>query len=363
MDKKPWPTGIRPSGNGIRVKLWKNGKLVHSETLQGDPYNAGDIKSAIKRREYLISRQRLGLPLSEHDDEAENQLFCEAAQDYMDTLEAKHSTQLSYENILNKYWIPAFGSLPLSEVTRKAIKRLLSGLDVTNKTKKNVLIPLRGVLAHAEVMPNPAEGIRFKKTQAPPVDRYTPREREKLLRELNGQEHLYFAMLFGCGFRPGEALALRRSDFDGEEIIVSNQVTRRRLEKYTKTSRRRKVYVPLWVRKVIDAQPVRIDSDYFFVNSLGGFYKDTDVFNAAWQSAHTKKRIPYRIPYTCRHTRAAELLSLGIGPADAANQLGHSVEMFLRTYSEFIEEYAANQDKSRFEPATDKIPTKKRIVK
>ena len=363
MDKKSWPAGIRPSGNGIRIKIWESGKLVHSETLQGDPHSASDLKSAIKRREYLVSRQRLGLPLNENDHDAKHQLFFEAAQDYMDTLDAKYSTQLSYENILNKHWIPTFGKLPVSEISRQAIKRALAALKITNKTKKNVLIPLRGVLAHAEVIPNPAEGIRFKKTQAPPVDRYTPKEREKLLSALDGQELLYFAMLFGCGFRPGEALALRRSDFDGEEMTVSNQITRRRLERYTKTSRRRKVYVPAWVRGVIDAQPVRIDSDYFFVNSLGGFYKDTDVFNAAWQSAHVKKRIPYRIPYTCRHTRAAELLSLGIGPADAANQLGHSVEMFLRTYSEFIEEYAANQDKSRFEPATDKIPTKKRIVK
>jgi len=359
MVSRIWPKGIRPSGNGLRIRIWRKGKLVHSETILCNPHNAGDLKSAIKRREYLTSRQRLGLPLSENDD-AEHQLFFEAAQDYMNTLDAKYSTQLSYENILNKHWIPVFGKLPASEISRQAIKRALAALNVTNKTKKNVLIPLRGVLAHAEVMPNPADGIRFKKTQSPPVDRYTPREREKLLSVLDGQELLYFAMLFGCGFRPGEALALRRSDFDGEEITVSNQVTRRRLEKYTKTSRRRKVYVPTWVRAVIDAQPVRIDSDYFFVNSLGGFYKDTDVFNAAWQSAHKKKRIPYRIPYTCRHTRAAELLSLDVGPADAANQLGHSVEMFLRTYSEFIEEYAKNKDKSRFEPA--QAPNRRKAV-
>jgi len=50
--------------------------------------------------------------------------------------------------------------------------------------------------------------------------------------------------------------------------------------------------------------------------------------------------LAYRIPYCCRHTRAAELLSKGVMPARAAKELGHSVEMFLNVYSEFIEEYS-----------------------
>lgn len=352
MDKRSWPTGIRPSGNGIRIKLWKNGDLIFSETLPGDPYDSRDIKSAIKRREHLESRLRLGLPLKQHDEHAEHQLFFEAAQDYMDTIDAKHSTQISYENILNRYWIPEFGRLPVSEISKSAIKRVLAALDVENKTKKNILIPLRGVIDHIELSPNPAAAIKIKKTQAPPVERYSLKERGKILSCIHGQDYLYFVMLYGCGLRPGEALALGRSDFDGEEFNISKQVTKRRLEQYTKTNKRRKVYVPLWVREAIAAHPVRIDSDYFFVNSKGGFYRDTDVFNAAWQAAHKKKRIRYRTPYACRHSRAAELLSLGIDPADAANQLGNSPEVFLRTYAEFIEEYAKDKDKSRFEPAT-----------
>ena len=50
--------------------------------------------------------------------------------------------------------------------------------------------------------------------------------------------------------------------------------------------------------------------------------------------------MPYRIPYTLRHTRAAELLSRGVSIPLAAKQLGHSPAMFLNTYSEFIEEYS-----------------------
>ena len=71
--------------------------------------------------------------------------------------------------------------------------------------------------------------------------------------------------------------------------------------------------------------------------------------------AHTVTDTAYRIPYTCRHTRAAELLSIGIAPAEAAKQLGHSLQMFLATYSEFIDEYCSEQDPLRFEGIAPQI--------
>ena len=70
---------------------------------------------------------------------------------------------------------------------------------------------------------------------------------------------------------------------------------------------------------------------------------DSDLMAKEWKKAHEVTGIAYRIPYTCRHTRAAELLSAGVNPAAAAKQLGHTVEMFLRTYSEFIDEYSDTQ--------------------
>ena len=102
--------------------------------------------------------------------------------------------------------------------------------------------------------------------------------------------------------------------------------------------------------QVIKSMPTRIDSPYFFVNEDGGFFKDQRHFNRAWLKAHKRKQIHYRKPYSARHTRAAERLSMGILAPDAAVQLGHSTAVFLNTYSEFINEYAANQDPRRFEP-------------
>ena len=357
MDKRVWPAGIRPSGKGLRIQIWRKGRIFYAETVECDPYKKSDLASAIKRREWLTSRVRLGLPIHSEDNSSRKE-FDVMAQDYLNSLDAKHSTQISYENILNRHWMPMYSGWPVDEITSAHIKRTLAALDVSQKTKKNILIPLRGVLDHAEVNPNPASGIRFKREQKEEIDRYTLAEANKLLSHLDGQNKVYFALLFGCGLRPGEALALQWTDYNGESLSISKQITKRRLENSTKTSVRRSTYVPAWAQEILNAHTTRFSGEWIFLNSLGRCYLDTDMFNLAWKKAHKKARIPYRIPYTCRHTRASELLSTGVNPADAAMQLGHSMEMFLRTYARWIEEYSADRDLSRFEGAKRTVTTK-----
>lgn len=351
MGDKSWPEGIRPSGNGIRIRIWRHGKLAYSETVKGDPYTPADLAAAVARREDLMSRKRLNLPLHREDEQA-RPMFNVVAQDYLDTLEVKRSTMISYFKIMQTFWEPEFRNWPVDEITTAAIKRVIKRWAVSSKTKKNRLIPLRGVLAHAEMNPNPVDAIRLRKHQKPSVERYTKVEQDALMAKLSGQAAVYFALLFGCGLRPGEALALRWEDYQNDELSITKQITRRRLEESTKTSVARKVYVPQWVRPYLSDHSTRFEGGYIFQTTKGGPHLDTDVFNNAWRKAHNacRPKISYRIPYTCRHTRAAELLSMGIHPADASRQMGHSPEMFLRTYAEFMDDRAADQDKRRFDP-------------
>ncbi|MGB1147541.1 MAG: tyrosine-type recombinase/integrase, partial [Alphaproteobacteria bacterium] len=234
-----WPTGIRPDGAGLRIRIWSKGRS-YSETIQGELTSAL-LTAAVKRRDYIKARMKLGLPIESEPDFTP---FEVAAQEYLDTLDAKRSTHLTYENILNRYWMPAFAGVSVTEISQKEIKRLLAKLDVSNKTRRNIIGPLAGVLSHAGINPNPAAGIRYRRRQKPVVSRYSPQERDALLGRLSGQPRVYFSLLFSTGLRPGEALGLLWSDWDGQELIISKQITRRRVEPSTKTSVRRRVYVP-----------------------------------------------------------------------------------------------------------------------
>lgn len=109
------------------------------------------------------------------------------------------------------------------------------------------------------------------------------------------------------------------------------------------------MYVPQWVRPVLLGHWTRFEAGHIFVNSRGSYFRDTDVFNQTWQDVLKRLRIRYRVPYTCRHTRAAELLSSGVEPGEAAKQLGHTLEMFFRTYAEWIDEFSRARDLEKLE--------------
>ena len=262
------------------------------------------------------------------------------ANSYFDSLEVKGSTLRSYQNIWLSYWKPRFGRLSPDILTTAMIRKALSDLNVSVKTKKNALIVLSGMLRHADVNPNPCSPIRFKRGQKEPIQRYTPEEWNTLFNKLpEGEPRVYFSLLRATGLRPGEALALEWSDYSGSELSISKAVVRGALVT-TKTNVRRTVYVPQWVRPILDSHVTRFAGGHIFVNTEGGRHCDTNDLNKAWKKAHTRARVPYRIPYTLRHTRAAELLSQGASVPLAAKQLGHSVQMFLNTYSEYMEVYS-----------------------
>ena len=147
---KSWPTGIRPSGKGLQIRIWRKKQLAHSETLECDPYRQADLAAAIKRRKWLIARQKVGLSLRQ--EEGKISLFGEVAQDYLNTLEARDTTIIEYRRILNGWWME-LADTPIQEVSGAQIKRIISSMGVSTKTKRNRLIPLFGVFNHAEVRP------------------------------------------------------------------------------------------------------------------------------------------------------------------------------------------------------------------
>lgn len=325
--------GIEKRGDSLRIIIKYKGERFE-ETHSGT--TSADVRRAIKRRDWLLSRLKVGLPILEEDSRALGAQF----ERWNASRNVKHSSRVSDANLWKNYWSQWDNYTP-SVITTDMIRDALDARSVSAKTKKNALAPLRGVLNFCNVNPNPCAPITFGRQQREPVERYTPAEVDALLEKLEGESLVYFTLLAATGLRPSEALALQWSDWNGERLTVSKGIVRHRLERTTKTYVRRKVFVPPWARDTLNGHVTRFKGGYIFQNTRGGFHVDSDDFNAAWMKAHEKARIPYRIPYTLRHTRAAELLSTGSGDyALFAQELGHSVEMFLRTYSEWIEEYA-----------------------
>jgi integrase len=375
MVEKSWPPGIRPtaSGTGLEIQLWHKGKRIYFETLSGNPHSKKLLAAAHKRRGELLSRQSLGLPLTDDDaEESTNSLFFDDALDFLRAFDGKASTLYDYTGYLDSFWLPELRNHFTRSITKKRIMKIISGWTVSHKTKKNRLLPLHGIFDMLEIEPNPARVYkkRTRKAQMKPKRklRYSPKERDALLSRLEGQSLLYFSIFIGCGLRPGENLGLEIPAFNGLQLDVHQQITRRRFEPTTKTYVERLVDVPSWVRVILKEHIGIRKEGPLYLNSIGTAVKDSDRFNAVWKSAHIAEGITYRDPYTCRHNRAAELLSTGVEPAEAAGQLGHSLEEFFRTYAEYIEEFGRKEkrDPNRFEgvsPQFDRNYVKKGNLK
>lgn len=350
-------TGIDAHNGKIRIRLWRKGTEFQC-FVKGDPHSEADIRNAIAQRKYYEHRLGLGLPLSPEDDAAADNFFGIVAQEYLDQLDVELSTKKSYSGLINKYWMPVFHDKLMSEITLRQIHSVLNAADVSGKTKNNALHPLRGIFTYAMdknyVHDNPAARVARKKHQKPPVERFKEAEREKILAVLEGQAHCYFALMFGTGMRPSELLALRKDDVRDGVIHVNKTIVRRRHKRTTKTHEARDVVYDRWLDPIIAQQKLSHDEVYLFVNTQGGPHLDTDQFNGPWRAALKKARVRYRIPYTCRHTRASELLVRhGLHYAKAAQQMGHRPETFFRTYAEWIDESEGRAVKDILRPADD----------
>ncbi len=76
---------------------------------------------------------------------------------------------------------------------------------------------------------------------------------------------------------------------------------------------------------------------FFLDPRYGTPWTDERAFRRShWTRTLKRLGARYRRPYNCRHTRATEMLMAGMSPAFAAAQLGHSVEIFLSTYSKWL---------------------------
>ena len=309
----------------------------------------------------------------------------------------KHSTLDGDKQALNNLWIPLFGDKSVNKIEYEEIRTAIRGAEFkhfSEKTLKNKITSIKKIFDFADaeldipIKPNPATDMTYparleNKERALP---YRPIEIEAIFKELEKetlQVRVYFTMFRGMGMRTSEILALEWNDIEGDEIWVTKGIVRGRTETETKTWTNRKVYMQPQVvdllnqlKKERNTGVIPFDrTDHIFLNQKDKEYQDARVFNAAWHRAvenaqldrdeakalygelkrrgyppeqikpYLSGRIPFRIPYKLRHTRASELISRG-AQDDGPVQLGHSPEMFFRIYAQQIKEYEG-KDKDR----------------
>ena len=260
--------------------------------------------------------------------------FKDYASQWLESQPASPGTMKIYESALRVHLLPTLGHRKLPDVAadREAVTKLLKSLSPG--VQKPAYTALSALLSEAErsgrITVNRLRAIRLSPPPAQRKLRFATHDELTKLAEGLGDLAPMIWIMRGTGIRPGECLALRKSDFVNGHLRVSRQQTRHDRQaplKARKPGEYRDVPCPGYVRQMVDDMP---DGPLFGV-------MDARVFNQRFRRAADAAGLIGFRPHDLRHTFASVTLAAGAPITDVARWLGHAnIQVTYATYSHFI---------------------------
>jgi integrase len=274
------------------------------------------------------------------------------------------STLRFYAGLRDRYLIPRLGNTQLRRLTAETVQRFqldLANAGVGDETIRKALVLLQGILERAvewgRLTVNPVRVVkkpRQKRRRA--VRPLAPIEIEKLRGQLllgrRQRDAALISLLAYAGLRPGEALALTWGDVGTTTLLIDKALA---LGEVKETKTRRARIVKLLKPLAADLAEWRLasgrpdETELIFPLRDGRPWTDSAFRNwrrrrftpAAQELGLTNMR-----PYDLRHSFASLLFVEGINPVEIAEQMGHSLQMLLSTYTHVIEELRGGERQS-----------------
>ena len=241
-------------------------------------------------------------------------------------------------------------------VTAETFKRFLDGQGVKDKTQKNYHTYMTAYgdwLVSNGLTTNPYKGLSIRVDDRPLPEPFTKQEITAIVLELEERNPNYANFVrfkFSTGVRTGEAVGLRWSDidFEGGYIKIYESVTKAELgEKVRKSTKTRKGRtIPLSARlfQVLEMQAAHLKgrtkmekSGLVFPNGYGNPIDSSKFAEDFWKPTLEKLGIPYREPYTTRHTFISHALAQGMNPLEVSKLTGHDVATLFKHYAGLID--------------------------
>lgn len=272
--------------------------------------------------------------------------------------EIEHSTADHYAQTLSSKHFDGWQGKKLNDLDYRALMALLGDLPPNPKTWNNIASVLSMVLEYghkAKLLREPLhDNIAMRRLAKPQPDPFSLAEVEVLLdhmRHPRGRTFYEFALF--SGLRPSEQIALKWSKVDLRRgtVLVDVAFTRKQ-EKGTKTGDAREVEL---TKRALDAlqrqrEVSQLANSHVFLGMDDLGYTTTDgPLEQWWKPAMRLSGIRQRDARQTRHTFATICLHAGSRPAWVAKQLGHSVEMFYRVYSRWIEDADGGAERRRLD--------------
>ena len=355
--------GVEIRDNSIRLHFTYGGK-PRKETLRTDgkpmpptPANVkyarrlvAEIRDKIRHEKFVYADY---FPASPEATTGQGVSVADSLDVWIKAQVGKESSTLKGYRVAVTFWKEQLGAKQARRLVKSDIlNALATEPEWTGKTRNNKMSVLRQALQLAVddgvLDMNPAASIAAFEHQRPEPDPFTLEEADAIIAGLakhyDEQIARYFGAKFFTGLRTSESLAQRWEwvDWRRHTLGVSEAVVLGEHKDRTKTHAVRHVQLNSRALAYLkDQKPVTFLQPHglIFVDPRTGerFTDDEPPRELWWRPCLKRLGIRYRSPYETRHSYATMMLMQGVTPAFAARQMGHSVEMFLRTYSRWID--------------------------
>jgi len=351
--------GVDIRQKSIRITFTYEGKqqrrtlYINGKPLAPTPAN---LRHAERRAAEIKEKIRLGMfSLAEYfpDSGDVDQTITVGRQleSWLEAQRIEESTKAGYQSAI-KFWTNALPGKPVKALKLSEIRKVVAAHgDLSGKTINNYVSVLRQSLDLAVrdklLQANPATEVQRAKHQKEPPDPFSREESDKIIAEAlakhPGQVHNFVEFWFWTGLRTSEIFGLTWENVDlaSSTILVAEAVVRGIHKNRTKTNTTRTVKLNSRALAAIQRQRhhTQVSGGAVFQDPrYGTSWVDERAFRRSyWTPILKRMEIRYRRPYNMRHSYATAMLMAGMTPAFCAKQLGHSIEMFLRTYSKWLD--------------------------
>jgi integrase len=269
----------------------------------------------------------------------------------------RDSSRASITSVFGNHVLPRLGARPLGTVRRGDVEAWAASLPLAGQTARLAVQYLgtmfEGAVADGLVATNPVRNAKRPRADVGPVVPYTPEQLDLLWAGSPGWFRAGLTLGVMCGLRQSEAtgLTVDRLDLPRRTLTVDRQlITPSPGDPYfgppkTSTSYRT---IPLAdiARDVLAAHLEQFGTgEHGLVLHEDGRPVRRQRFGKVWRSLRAAAGLTESaVFHGCRHTYASTLLSGGVSVAAAAEYLGHSPAVLLRTYAHLM---PADHDRAR----------------
>lgn len=362
--------GLEVRGSSIRLRFSLHGQR-HCETLRLNGQSLAPTAANIKYAKRLAVEIRRKIAdgifsMAEYFPASGDTATLTVAGQLTTWLAAQRieaSTRAGYSSAI-AFWTSHIGATHLRALKPSAIRTALATRpDLSGKTLNNYMSVLREALQLALqdglLQVHPMAGIEQAKYQKEPPDPFDAGETARIIQAFAdrhpGQVANMVEFWAWTGLRTSELTGLRWANVDlaSGTVLISEAMVRGVQKSNTKTNVARTVRLNSRALAALQRQ-----RQHTYLGA-GAVFQDPR-YSTPWEDERAFRRsywtpilkllgIRYRRPYNLRHTYATAMLMAGMAPAFCAKQLGHSIEMFLKTYARWLNGEQDDREMARLE--------------